>query len=957
MITNNLFYKVQSKKNDKALLATQFAPGNGYVGFRAVCDEDSDKTERGLFINGFYERIPMVHSEFAHGFPEVTDRMVKLPDWNSMDVFIDGVKLNPDDVLKRTYHFDLKSGVMEIASEYKNCTVISRKIADFEKPNYIASKTIIHGEGQIRAVLKFPLEVYSGERNRDPRKSGSEKLYKTHRFEKLENGFLGEFKTLNSNLISRITQKVVSNGTSFIQTENEMEVTAVSNLEIDRITLVEDSIRGFYQNSVDRKYADIKKAQTEYLARFWEENFVVLNTENNNYQKYLNFLIYHLLQATARDKYSNISAKGLTGDGYEGHYFWDTEIYMYPVWLVKDPDRAKTLLEYRYHILDYARKRSKELGYNKGATYAWRTISGIECSGYMPAGTAQYHLSGDIAYAAISYYFATGDYRALVDYIFEMVFETARTFYEIGNFTDDKFHINAVTGPDEYTAIVNDNYYTNAIAKYNFEWAVKLYKLIETTSKDDLNKLIEKLRIEKEEVTNFQNAFEAMVLLTDDKALIDIQDNSFVQKELWPDESVYDPSEGLSDDHEPLLMNYHPLIIYRHKILKQVEVVLAHFLLKDYTNKIKVDNSFYYYKALTTHDSSLSYCIHSLMGLKVGFDRADDYFLNSLELDIKNLHGNTADGMHMANIGGAIMNVLYGYLGMHVKADFMEINPVTTDRINGIETVFHYNDSKFLIKTGDKTELSLLAGEGAKFSVRGKEYTVTKDNPNVVHGDKAVLFDLDGVLTDTGELHYQAWKKLMNDEFAIDLPVKYKDLVRGISRLESMELILTNELSDRSFSEERKVELANRKNEIYKSLIEHFTPDDLYDGVEDLLKGLKKEGVFIALCSSSKNGGHLIYRLGIDNYFDAVVNPSFIERGKPAPDIFEKALKMLGVNAENAIGVEDAEAGIQAINSANIRSVGFGDNDMLKEADVVFDNISDLSRCLLNWSEDKNGWN
>ena len=192
-------------------------------------------------------------------------------------------------------------------------------------------------------------------------------------------------------------------------------------------------------------------------------------------QEGIRFNLYQLLQSVGKDPVSNIAAKGLSGEGYEGHYFWDTEIYMFPVFLMTNPEIAKNLLLHRYSILDSARARAKELGHKKGALFPWRTITGPESSAFFPAGTAQYHISADIAYSYIQYYLVTKDEAFLKDYMAEVLFETARLWADTGHMQDDQFRIDSVTGPDEYTCVVNNNYYTNVMAKHNLLWAAKVY--------------------------------------------------------------------------------------------------------------------------------------------------------------------------------------------------------------------------------------------------------------------------------------------------------------------------------------------------------------------------------------------------------------------------------------------------------------------------------------------------
>lgn len=207
---------------------------------------------------------------------------------------------------------------------------------------------------------------------------------------------------------------------------------------------------------------------------------------------------------------------------------------------------------------------------------------------------------------------------------------------------------------------------------------------------------------------------------------------------------------------------------------------------------------------------------------------------------------------------------------------------------------------------------------------------------------KGFLLDLDGVLTDTAEYHFQAWKKL-GEEIGVSFGREFNDQLKGISRMESLERILEFGHKQDAYSEEEKKALASRKNEDYKKLIQNISKEDLLPGIPAFLNDLKEAGMRIALASSSKNGPTIIERLGITDLFDAVVNPEDIENGKPHPDIFLRAAALLGLRPEECVGVEDAAAGVEGINEAGSFSVGVGPVDSLKKADFIVPETQDLN--------------
>jgi alpha,alpha-trehalose phosphorylase len=458
--------------------------------------------------------------------------------------------------------------------------------------------------------------------------------------------------------------------------------------------------------------------QEKYLKKFWEHTFIDIKGEQA-LQEGLHFNIFHLLQSVGKDKWSNIAAKGLTGEGYEGHYFWDTEIFIFPVFLLTNPDLAKNLLMYRYNILGAAKERALTMGHSKGALYPWRTISGTECSGYFPAGTAQYHISGDIAYAFISYYLTTGDIKFMYDYGAEVLFETARLWMDVGHKKDNKFYIDCVTGPDEYTAIVNNNYYTNAIAKYNLYWAHKIYnELVIEYGEEHISQLLLKIGITAQEINKFKKISDVMYLPYDEKLDINPQDDSFLNKKVWD-------FKGTREDQYPLLMHFHPLTIYRHQVLKQADTLLAHLLLEDYAHFSTIKNSYDYYEQLTTHDSSLSYCVSTMMACKIGYkDEAYRYFMDTVRLDLDNTHNNTKDGLHMANMGGSFMGIVYGFAGLRIKESGISFSPIICDEWEGYQFNIQYHSRTIYIEVNKQDIIIKIEGAPLYIKVYEQSYHI-----------------------------------------------------------------------------------------------------------------------------------------------------------------------------------------------------------------------------------------
>jgi alpha,alpha-trehalose phosphorylase len=415
-------------------------------------------------------------------------------------------------------------------------------------------------------------------------------------------------------------------------------------------------------------FQQLLASQEQYMDDFWRRSDVRVSdireerTKRSTVeiQQAIRFNLFHILQASARADDAGVPAKGLTGQAYEGHYFWETEIYVLPFLIYTSPRIAKNLLTFRFKMLPQARARARQLGH-RGAMFPWRTISGEEASAYYAAGTAQYHINADIMYGLRKYVQATGDESFLRDYGAEMLVETARLWLDLGFYSDakgGKFCINSVTGPDEYNTVVNNNAYTNLMARENLHYAAQALKSLWATSPDAYSVLVHKTALEPSEIEAWKRAAESMYVPYDEKLQIIPQDDSFLDREPWDFRNT--PS-----DRYPLLLFYHPLNIYRKQVIKQADVVLAMFLLGNAFSSEAKKRNFEFYDPLTTGDSSLSSCVEAIIAAQVGdSEKAIRYGMAALLMDLADVGGNVKDGCHIASMGGTWMMFAYGLGGM-----------------------------------------------------------------------------------------------------------------------------------------------------------------------------------------------------------------------------------------------------------------------------------------------------
>jgi alpha,alpha-trehalose phosphorylase len=407
-------------------------------------------------------------------------------------------------------------------------------------------------------------------------------------------------------------------------------------------------------------WATLAEQQQVYLDRFWERSDVEIDGDPA-LQQAVRVSMFHVLQAGARTESQAIAAKGLTGPGYDGHAFWDTETFALPMLTYTAPEAAKGALTWRHVTLPMARARATELGL-QGAAFPWRTIHGEECSGYWPAGTAAFHVNADIADATARYIAATGDDEFAGTRGVDLLVHTARLWASLGQFAGDgSFRVDGVTGPDEYTAVVDDNVYTNLMAQQKLRHAADACERWPEAAAG--------LDVRREEISRWRAAADAVRLPYDEQLGVYAQSEDFTQHGEWD-------FEGTPPEHYPLLLHYPYFQLYRKQVIKQADLVLALHLRGDaFTHEEKARN-FAYYEARTIRDSSLSAATQAIVAAEVGhLDLAYDYWAETAFTDIRNLHDNVDDGVHIAAAASTWAVAVAGFGGMRDHAGRLTFAP------------------------------------------------------------------------------------------------------------------------------------------------------------------------------------------------------------------------------------------------------------------------------------------
>ncbi len=757
---------------------TLFAVANGYLGLRGNLEEGRDSYVHGTFVNGFHESFQIQHAEEAFGFARVGQTMVNVPDAKLIRLYVDDepLLLSVADLEDYDRTLDLRDGVLHRSLLWRTpagkrvrvdstrmVSMVDRHLAvltfevtllDQDAPVAISSQLLNRQDGEdeyhVRsAAMGEGVDPRKAERfNRRvlvPQSIGAEADS-----DRMIQGFrCAESKMTIAAAVDHVfeTDNVFTSNTHFdpdvarmtyrVQARAGVPIRLVkyAAYHTSRGVPVRELVsrcRRTLDRALDTGADTIRRQQRGWFDGFWERSDVEVDGPPE-VQQGVRWNIFQLAQAGGRAEGGGIPAKGVTGSGYSGHYFWDTEIYTLPFFSYTTPHCARSALRFRYRLLDAARTRADQMT-QRGALFPWRTINGEEASAYYAAGTAQYHIDADISFALSQYVAATGDLAFLEREAVDILVETARMWADLGFWRvngDGVFHIHGVTGPDEYTTVVNDNLFTNVMAQGNLRSAARTVHWLREHDRRAYDKMVARLALDDAEVTEWQRAADRMYIPFEEHLGIHPQDAQFLDREVW-DLGATPPG------NRPLLLHYHPLVIYRFQVIKQADVVLALLLRGDlFTDEQKRAN-FEYYDPITSGDSTLSAVVQSIIASEVGYDRlALRYFYSSLFVDLADLHANASDGVHVASTGGVWSSLVYGFGGFRDHGGVFTLDPRLPEQWTSLTFRLTIRDSRLRVfLEQDQVTLSLETGELAQLTVRGKKVQVAS-------GD-AVVVPLDG---------------------------------------------------------------------------------------------------------------------------------------------------------------------------------------------------------------------
>ena len=726
-----------------------FALSNGHLGLRGNLDEGEPRGISGTYVNGFYESYQLEYGESGYGFAEDGQVAVNVQDGKVIHLMLEDepVDVLRGEVLEHERVLDFRTGTLDRRMHYRSTygrevKIRTRRLVSFVQRSVAAIEYEIEAVNQpMRIALQSNLiaNMPATAEGGDPRKGKDLGAV-------LESHFANGHE-LRGILVhtTRASELTCASGMEHVVDENGHELHTDVYFEDDkaRVTIsaeiepgkplrfvkfmayhwssrqsaefLRDQVAASLANAVAEGWEGLLKDQKEALDWFWERADVRVEGDPA-VQQALRFSLFHLFQAGARIEGRAIPAKGLTGPGYDGHAFWDTETFVLPVLTYLLPEVVRHALLWRHSTLPQADARSALFGM-EGALMPWRTIHGEECSGYWPAGSAALHINGDVADAVRRYVEATADMTFEANEGGELLVSTARLWMSAGCYDrNNVFRIDGVTGPDEYSALVDNNVFTNLGAQANLRAAAEAV--------DAHDELAERLAVAPEEAQEWRAAAHAMFVPYDKAVGIHPQDQDFLLHQPWD-------FEGTSAEEYPLLLHFPYFQLYRTQVIKQADLVLAMHLYGEAFTPEQKRRNFDYYEALTVRDSSLSACTQAIMAAEVGhMELAHDYLREAAFVDIHNLHHNTGDGLHIASLAGAVLAVTNGYGGMRDSGGQIRFSPRLPRGVGAVSFAVCIRGSRLRV-TIDQDEARYEVEEGPPLDVVhwDEEVHVTKSKP------------------------------------------------------------------------------------------------------------------------------------------------------------------------------------------------------------------------------------
>ena len=734
-----------------------FALSNGHLGLRGNLDEGEPYGIPGTYLNSVYDLRPLPHGEVGYGYPESGQSVIDVTNGKLIRLLVDD---EPFDVrygslLAHERCLDLRAGTLTRRVTWRSpadstVELTSVRLVSLTQRSVAAIAYQVRAVDQpLRVVVQSELVANESLPNPgvDPRAAAAVEaplVGEEHRAEDLGAVLVHHTRRSGIRVGSAMDHEVEGPPTTRWDAEAFPDigrVTVATRLQPgERLSIVKYLAYGWSAERSrpaihDQVIAALAAArltgwpgllaeQRSTLDEFWGGADVELDGDAE-IQQAVRFGLFHVLQAGIRAENRPIAAKGLTGPGYDGHAFWDTETFVLPVLTYTHPPSARDALEWRRSTLALAKERANQLGL-AGAAFPWRTIHGEECSAYWPAGTAAFHINADVADAVVRYLDATEDEAFAEDGGMELLVETARLWRRLGHHdADGRFRIDGVTGPDEYSALADNNVYTNLMAARNLRAAAALAIGHRAQA--------ESLGVTVEEASSWRDAAATMFVPYDERLGVHPQSEGFTEHARWD-------FEHTPESMFPLLLHVPYFDLYRTQVVKQPDLVLAmHLCDEAFTAEEKVRN-FAYYEALTVRDSSLAAGTQAVMADETGqLDLAHDYLGEAALIDLDDREMNTGDGLHLASLAGAWTALVAGFGGLRARNGVLHFAPRLPGGITRLRFVLRYR--------GRRIAVVVTAGEASYQLLDGEPLVVVHHGEKLEVADEPVASDIPPAVT------------------------------------------------------------------------------------------------------------------------------------------------------------------------------------------------------------------
>ncbi|MBV9535819.1 MAG: glycoside hydrolase family 65 protein [Solirubrobacterales bacterium] len=725
-----------------------FALANGHIGLRGNLDEGEPFGLPGTYLNGFYELRPLPYAEAGYGNPESGQTVVNVTNGKIVRLLVEDEPFDVRYGELRSHEriLDLRDGVLRRTAEWVSPTgravrVSSTRLVSFSQravagilyevepldgatPVVVQSELVTNEAGpdtqkdpRAAAALTAPL-VSEGFVARDTRAvlthyTRASGLTMSCAMGHVVDGPGGTGMRVEA--FEDVARLAVSAEASPGKPLRLIKYVAYGWSSVRSPPAIRDQVGAALTEAEHRGWDKLLAEQRAYLDAFWERADVQIDGDTE-LQQAVRFALFHILQAGARAEGRAIPAKGLTGPGYDGHAFWDTESYVIPVLTFIAPHAAADALRWRYDTLDPARERAGQLDL-RGAAFPWRTIQGEECSGYWPAGTAAFHVNADIADAVIRYRDLTGDEAFDRNVGTELLVETARLWRSLGHHdAAGRFRIDGVTGPDEYSAIADNNVYTNLMAQRNLRGAADAV--------ERHPEVAAKLGVDAEEAAGWRDAAERIVIPYDPDLEVHQQAEGFTQHQRWD-------FKNTTAEQYPLLLHFPYFDLYRKQVVKQADLVFAIVKRSDAFTAEQKARNFAYYEALTVRDSSLSASIQAALAAEVGYlELAYDYLAEAALMDLDDLEHNTRDGLHIASLAGSWFGAVGGFGGVRELGGGLSFAPQLPEALDRLTFRLAFRGRRLLVEVRHgQARYTLTEGEPLEIVHHGEEATLQPGHP------------------------------------------------------------------------------------------------------------------------------------------------------------------------------------------------------------------------------------